>query len=179
MALSMARPAADSELLPTATRIPVRSSYPPRGGPLPLHQACMRILAIDHGSRRMGLAISDELGVIAQPLGYLPAEPFDGLIESLRKLAHEREVEMILVGIPRNMDGSYGPAAIKVQEFVAVIKNLLALRVQTWDERLTSVQANRFLAQAEVRGRQRREKVDQTAAAILLQSYLDSLNPGP
>lgn len=139
----------------------------------------MRILAIDHGTRRMGLAISDELKVIAQPLGYFPAEPFEGFVESLKKLIREREIEMIIVGMPRNMDGSYGPASLKVQEFVAVLKSILALRIQTWDERLTSVQANRFLARAEVRGRQRKEKVDQTAAAILLQSYLDSLSLGP
>jgi putative holliday junction resolvase len=84
-------------------------------------------------------------------------------------------VEMILVGMPRNMDGSYGPAALKVQEFVAVLKETIGIPIRTWDERLTSAQANRFLIQAEVRRQDRKAKVDQTAAAILLQSYLDSL----
>ena len=81
---------------------------------------------------------------------------------------------MILVGIPRNMNGSYGPAALKVQEFVAVLKETLGVPIQTWDERLTSMQANRFLIEADVRRSKRKEKVDQTAAAILLQSYLDA-----
>ncbi len=77
--------------------------------------------------------------------------------------------------MPRNMDGSYGPAALKVQTFVAVLKETLTIPLKTWDERLTSTQANRFLIQANVRREKRREKVDKTAAAILLQSYLDSL----
>jgi putative Holliday junction resolvase len=77
--------------------------------------------------------------------------------------------------MPRNMDGSYGPAALKVQEFVAVLQSGVTTPIKTWDERLTSAQANRFLIQGNVRREKRKEKVDQTAAAILLQSYLDSL----
>jgi putative Holliday junction resolvase len=137
----------------------------------------MRVLAIDHGARRMGLAISDELGVLAQPLGFLDAEPFPRFLEELRNLLHSREVELILVGLPRNMDGSYGPAALKVQEFVAVVKGALAIPVQTWDERLTSVQAHRALAESGHRARERRTRVDAAAAAVLLQSYLDSRAP--
>jgi putative Holliday junction resolvase len=72
------------------------------------------------------------------------------------------------------MDGSYGPAALKVQEFVAVLKETIGIPIKTWDERLTSAQANRFLLQANVRRQDRKEKVDKAAAAILLQSYLDS-----
>jgi putative Holliday junction resolvase len=135
----------------------------------------MRILAIDYGTRRMGIAISDELQIIAQPLEYIPAEPFNQFLERLKQLIREKEVALILVGLPRNMDGSYGPAALKVQEFVAVLKDAIAAPIKTWDERLTSAQANRFLLQAGVRRDKRKQKVDQTAAAILLQSYLDSL----
>jgi putative Holliday junction resolvase len=89
-------------------------------------------------------------------------------------LLQEREVELILVGMPRNMDGSYGPAALKVQEFVGVLKEAITIPIETWDERLTSAQANRFLIQANVRRPERKAKVDKTAAALLLQSYLDS-----
>lgn len=135
----------------------------------------MRILALDHGTKRIGVAISDELKMIAQPLEFIPAEPFNGVLTRLKELIREKEVELILVGMPRNMDGSYGPAAAKVQEFVAVLKESIAIPMKTWDERLTSVQANRFLAEGEVRGKERRGKVDKTAAAILLQSYLDNL----
>lgn len=137
----------------------------------------MRVLALDHGTKRIGVALSDELKLIAQPLEYIPAEPFAAFLDRLKALVREKEVELILVGMPRNMDGSYGPAALKVQEFVAVLRDALAIPIETWDERLTSVQANRMLAEAEVRGSRRRQKVDQTAAAILLQSYLDSRNP--
>jgi putative holliday junction resolvase len=135
----------------------------------------MRILAIDHGSKRMGIAISDELKMIAQPLEYILSEPFAAFLDRLKKIIHEKEVEMILVGMPRNMDGSYGPAALKVEEFIAVLKDAIVIPIKAWDERLTSAQANRFLLQADVRRAKRKEKVDKTAAAILLQSYLDSL----
>ena len=136
----------------------------------------MRILAIDHGTKRMGVAVSDELGMIAQPMEFIPAEPFAKFLDRLKEILREKQVELILVGMPRNMDGSYGPAALKVQEFVAVLKDAVAIPIKTLDERLTSVQAHRFLTEAEVRGRQRKDKVDKSAAAILLQSYLDSLN---
>jgi putative Holliday junction resolvase len=123
----------------------------------------------------MGIAVSDELGMIAQPLEYIPAEPFSAFLARLKEIIREREVELILVGMPRNMDGSYGPAALKVEEFVAVLKEAVGMPIKTWDERLTSAQANRFLVDANVRRQKRKEKVDRTAAAILLQSYLDSL----
>ncbi len=135
----------------------------------------MRILGIDHGTKRIGIAVSDELKMIAQPLEYIPAEPFAAFLERLRAILRDKEVELILVGMPRNMDGSYGPAALKVQDFVAALKGALTVPIQTWDERLTSAQANRFLIQANVRREKRKEKVDKMAAAILLQSYLDSI----
>jgi len=136
----------------------------------------MRILALDHGTKRIGVAISDELKVLAQPLEFIPAEPFADFLARLKELLREKEVELILVGMPRNMDGSYGPAALKVQDFVAALGNAVTVPIQTWDERLTSVQANRFLIEGKVRREKRKEKVDKTAAAILLQSYLDGLH---
>jgi putative holliday junction resolvase len=135
----------------------------------------MRILALDHGSKRIGVAVSDELKVIAQPLEFLAAEPFADVLKRLNELIRDKQVELILVGMPRNMDGSYGPAALKVQQFVAALTGALTVPIRTWDERLTSAQANRVLIQGNVRRDQRKEKVDKMAAAILLQSYLDSL----
>jgi len=134
----------------------------------------MRILAIDHGSKRIGIAISDELKLIAQPLEFIPAEPFADVLSRLKELVREKEVALILVGMPRNMDGSYGPAALKVQEFVAVLKEAIATPIRLWDERLTSAQANRYLIEGNVRRDKRKEKVDMMAAALLLQNYLDS-----
>lgn len=120
------------------------------------------------------MAVSDATKTIATPLEYIPAQPFARFLDRLRQLIVEKEVELILVGMPRNMDGSYGPAALKVQEFVGVLKESVAAPLQTWDERLTSAMANRFLIEGEVRRAKRKEKVDKMAAAILLQSYLDS-----
>jgi len=133
----------------------------------------MRILALDHGTKRIGVAVSDETKTIAQPLEYIPAEPFAGFLERLRQLIREKEIDLILIGLPRNMDGSYGPAAEKVQSFVAALKDAVVIPVTTLDERLTSAQANRVLIQGGVRRDKRKEKVDKMAAAILLQSYLD------
>lgn len=135
----------------------------------------MRILGIDHGTRRIGVAVSDQLRTIAQPLEFIPTDPFAGVIERLRGIISEKAVGLIIVGMPRNMDGSYGPAAEKVREFVGRLKEQITIPIKTWDERLTTAQANRFLIDADVRRRDRKQKVDQTAAAILLQSYLDSL----
>ena len=135
----------------------------------------MRILALDHGSKRIGVAVSDETKTIAQPLEFIPAEPFADFLERLKKLLAEKEIDLILVGLPRNMDGSYGPAALKVQAFAGVLRTAVAIPIKTWDERLTSAQANKILIQANVRRDKRKEKVDKMAAAILLQSYLDGM----
>jgi putative Holliday junction resolvase len=135
----------------------------------------MRILALDHGTRRIGVAVSDETKTIAQPLEYIPAEPFADFLARLKKLLVEKEVDLILIGLPRNMDGSYGPAVQKVETFVAVLKTAITVPVKTWDERLTSAQANRILIEGGVRRNKRKEKVDKMAAAILLQSYLDGI----
>ncbi len=123
----------------------------------------------------MGIAVSDELKTIAQPLEFIPAEPFDDFLARLKELLREKEVELILIGMPRNMDGSYGPAAEKVREFITALRDAVTVPLKTWDERLTSAQANRVLIQGGTRRDKRKEKVDQTAAAILLQSYLDSI----
>ena len=134
----------------------------------------MRILALDHGTKRVGVAVSDEMFIIAQPLEYISPEPFAAFLARLKQIIGEKEIGQILVGMPRNMDGSYGPAALKVQAFVAALKAAVTIPIKLWDERLTSTQAQRFLIQGGVRRDQRKEKVDKTAAAILLQSYLDS-----
>ena len=135
----------------------------------------MRVLAIDHGTVRMGIAISDELKMIAQPLEFIPAEPFSGFLARIKFLLSEYEVELLLLGMPRNMDGSYGDASIKVKEFEAILKKSTTIPIKTFDERLTSVQANRALTQGRVKKKKKRKNVDAMAAAILLQSYLDSI----
>jgi putative Holliday junction resolvase len=133
----------------------------------------MRILALDHGTKRIGVAVSDETKTIAQPLEYIPAEPFVDFLKRLRELLIAREIDLVLIGLPRNMDGSYGPAAQKVEAFVAVLRTAITIPIKMWDERLTSTMANQVLIQGGVRRDKRKEKVDKMAAAILLQSYLD------
>ena len=113
--------------------------------------------------------------MIATPLEYILAEPFDKVIERLQQLIREKEVELILVGMPRNMDGTLGSAAEKVNAFIAALQPAITTPIKKWDERLTSVMANRALLEGNVRRADRKEKVDKMAAAILLQSYLDEI----
>ena len=134
----------------------------------------MRILSLDHGTVRIGVAVSDEMKIIATPLEFIPTEPFDKAVARLQQLLREKEVELILIGMPRNMDGTYGPATVKVKEFIAALEPHISTPVKTWDERLTSAQANRVMIQSNVRRDQRKQNVDAMAAAILLQSYLDA-----
>lgn len=134
----------------------------------------MRILGLDHGTRRVGVALSDETHLIAQPLEYIAPEPFADFLTRLKEIIREKEIGLIVIGMPRNMDGSYGPAALKVQEFAAALKDAVTVPLKLWDERLTTTQAQKFLIEGGVRRDKRKEKVDKTAAAILLQSYLDS-----
>jgi len=135
----------------------------------------MRIIALDHGTKRIGVAVSDETKTIAQPLEYISAEPFVDFLARLKKLLVEKEISLVLIGLPRNMDGSYGPAALKVQAFAGVLRAAITVPIKMWDERLTSSQANKILIQANVCRAKRKEKVDKMAAAILLQSYLDGV----
>lgn len=135
--------------------------------------ARMRILALDFGSKRIGVAVSDETKTIAQPLEFIPAEPFADFLVRLKEILAEKEVDVVLLGLPRNMDGSYGPAAQKVQAFATALRTAITVPIKLWDERLTTSQADRILIQGNVRREKRKEKVDKLAAAILLQSYLD------
>ena len=137
----------------------------------------LRILALDHGTKRIGVAISDELKMMAHPMEFILAESMPAFVERLRAILAEKPCELILVGMPRNMDGSFGPAAEKVREFIAKLQPQVTLPIKTWDERLTSTQANRMMIEGNVRRDQRKLKVDAMAAAVLLQSYLDA-HPG-
>jgi putative Holliday junction resolvase len=134
----------------------------------------MRVLGIDPGTKRIGLALSDEMAMIALPLEFVPAEPQAAAFDRIKQLIAEKSIAKIVVGMPRNMDGTYGPAAEKTNAFIAQLKTVVTVPIKTWDERLTSAQANRVLIESGMRREKRKTKVDQTAAAILLQSFLDS-----
>ena len=134
----------------------------------------MRILALDPGTKRIGVAVSDETKTIAQPLEWIPAEPFADFLARFKQLLVEKEIDLVLIGLPRNMDGSFGPAAQKAEAFAAALRNAITVPIKMRDERLTSLQANKIMIQGKVRRDKRKEKVDQMAAALLLQSYLDA-----
>mgnify|MGYP003695111619 CR=1 FL=1 len=131
-------------------------------------------MGIDFGTKRMGIALSDELMMIAQPLEFIPAKPIEGFLGRLKEIICDKEVERIVIGMPLNMNGSHGPAADKVDALIEKLKETVETPITTWDERLSSVEANRILIGANVSRKKRKEKVDKTAAAIILQSYLDS-----
>ncbi len=133
-----------------------------------------RILAIDLGARRIGLAVSDELGWTAHGLPTLERVGPKKDIARLRAVAAEYQVRKLIVGLPRNMNGSLGPQANLVLEFIEQLKNKLKLDVIPWDERLTTRAAERVLIEADMSRAKRRKKVDQVAAVLILQGYLDS-----
>lgn len=133
----------------------------------------MRILAVDPGTRRVGLALSDPTATIASPLVTVEAEPAASLAERVARIAKEHEAERVVVGLPRNMDGTRGPAAIAAEALAAQLRDASRLPVETFDERLTSVAAERSMIAAGIRRDQRRRTVDQVAATLLLQAFLD------
>ncbi|SVB77744.1 uncharacterized protein METZ01_LOCUS230598 [marine metagenome] len=135
----------------------------------------MKALGIDHGDKRIGIAVSDDLGMLAHPLEYILVEPYEVFLKRLKTIVAERQIEQIVVGMPRNMDGSYGPQALKVQGFMEKLKKSVVVPIQSWDERLTSVSAMKNLREAGVNAKKAKAKVDASAAAVMLQAYLDSL----
>lgn len=135
----------------------------------------MTWIGLDIGTRRIGVAVSDPTGIIAHPLTTLSAGERGGFpFDELRELLAERGAGGIVVGLPRRLDGTMGPAATAAQEIAEKLEEALGVRVVLWDERLTSVQAERMLIEVGVRRRGRKEKMDRVAAALILQSYLDS-----
>jgi putative holliday junction resolvase len=134
----------------------------------------MRCLGIDFGSSRIGIATSDDLGMLAHPLETIPND--SGFLSRLQKIVLEKGVSRIVVGIPRNMDGSYGPSAEKAKLFLSQLKSEFpGVQLIAWDERLTTVEAQRLLHAAGRDVKKSRPIIDQVAAQVLLQSYLDSV----
>jgi putative Holliday junction resolvase len=134
----------------------------------------MRVLAIDHGSARIGLALSDPTGTLARPLPFLPAKGDTKLAREIAALASKEQAELILLGLPRHMNGTLGEAAAKVQAFAAALGQATTIPVQLIDERLTTVQASRQLQEAGRDTRAQRGRIDSEAAAVLLQGWLDA-----
>jgi putative Holliday junction resolvase len=136
-----------------------------------MNEAKHPVLALDFGRVRIGAAISDELQLLAHPLKTIPADK--QTISRVAEIVREKQVDHVVVGIPRQMSGEIGIAANEALEFVEKLRAILPCPVVTWDERLTTAAAERALRDAGKKTRQTRGYVDQVAAQIILQGYLD------
>ncbi len=132
-----------------------------------------RILGVDFGQARIGVAISDELGLLAHPLETIPGAKIDAAARRVAEIAREKDVERVVLGMPRHMNGELGAAAAEVTIFAEKLRRLLGCEVVLWDERLTTMAANRALRDAGQKTRRTRGFVDQVAAQMILQGYLD------
>jgi len=135
----------------------------------------MRILGIDYGRKRVGLAVSDEAAFLARPLDpYLRTRSLQKDLERLAGIAREFEARTIVVGLPLNMDATKGEMALEVEDFVARLQAVSKIDVVVSDERLTSTEAERVLLEGNVKRKDRRQLRDGLAATLILQGYLDS-----
>src|SRR5271169_4383190 len=134
----------------------------------------MRAFGLDVGTRTVGVALSDPLGITAQSLTTLRRTGLRADLAALRKLAQAHEVTLAVVGLPLNMDGSEGASATRSRAFGEALAKALDVPVEFWDERLSTVAANRALRETDASPQRRREVVDQVAAALILQGWLDA-----
>ncbi len=133
----------------------------------------MRIMAIDYGDARTGVAFSDLTGSITGDAFTIPVTSLRGAAEKLAALAAEREVRTIVLGLPLNMDGTEGERSGKSRTLAEKLKDITGIEVVLWDERRTTVDAHRILTDAGRRGKKRREKIDAVAASLILEGYLN------
>jgi len=134
----------------------------------------MRLLGLDLGSERIGVAVSDELGWTAQGLCVLRRQGGKRDLDKIARLVEEQKAEAVVLGLPLNMDGTEGPQAQRTRRFAAALEAHLGLEVRLWDERLTTWEAEGILKEAGVRGPRRRQVVDKLAATLILKSYMEA-----
>ncbi|HPQ39669.1 MAG TPA: Holliday junction resolvase RuvX [bacterium] len=135
-----------------------------------------RFLCLDYGHRRIGVAVSDPLGITAQPVDTIPVDDPEKVFDAIAAIAAEREVGKIVVGLPLNMDGSEGDTAAEVRAFAAQLEVRVGVEIVFWDERLSTQAVNRAMMEDNMRRRRRRARKDVMAAVIILQTYLDFLS---
>ena len=133
----------------------------------------MRIIGLDVGTKTIGVAVSDLTGSIAGGVTTIKRQSFDKDINALKQIQHEYSPELIVIGLPKKMDGTIGEQAIFVQNFGTKIEKALNIKIQYMDERLTTVQASRTLREANVSAKKQKNVIDKQAAILILQSYLD------
>ena len=132
----------------------------------------MRIMSVDYGDSRTGIAVCDKGEILASPLTVITEYNFERCAEKVAELAKKEKAELIVVGHPKNMDGSEGERAEKCAEFARLVGELSGLPAELWDERRTTVTAHNYLNETNVRGKKRKAVVDAVAATIILESYL-------
>jgi len=132
-------------------------------------------IGLDVGKVRIGVAVCDELGLVASPHTVIRSKGWGNDIARVVELVSEVGAGEIVVGLPVNMNGTRGPAAARVEEFCHRLSESVSVPVVTWDERLSTAQASRVLIEADLSRKRRRDVIDKTAAAIILQAYLDNL----
>lgn len=132
-----------------------------------------RILGVDFGRARIGIAVSDELGMLAHPVKTIPTSR--DAAKQIAEIVREKDAERVVIGLPRHMNGSVGEAAGEALAFAAELRKVLPCEVVTWDERLTTIAANRALRDGGRKTRDSKNIVDQVAAQMILQGYLDGL----
>lgn len=133
----------------------------------------MKIMAVDFGEARTGLAVCDRTEFLASPMGVIQEKNFETCVKKVAYAAmKEFNVGMVVVGLPKNMDGSLGPRAQLCDKFARALKALIPIPVELWDERQTTMQASTYLNEMNVRGAKRKEVIDEVAATIILESYL-------
>jgi putative Holliday junction resolvase len=135
-------------------------------------------MGIDYGDARTGVALSDLLCSIVGSTSVVPSRNRDKAIADIVRIAKEQEVGQIVVGLPRNMDGSEGPRAQLCREFAELLRDATGLEVIMWDERRTTVEAHNILSQHNYHGQKRKNTVDAVAASLILEGYLNSLKRG-
>ena len=138
----------------------------------------MRIMALDLGTKRIGVAMSDELFLTAQGADTIYRISLDEDLAKIKKAVEDNGVGEIVLGLPINMNGTHGPKAKEVAEFMNSLAKAVTIPVKTWDERLTTVQAQNVLLEADVSRAKRKKSIDRIAAQFILQSYLDSRKRG-
>ncbi|MFH1287457.1 MAG: Holliday junction resolvase RuvX [bacterium] len=135
----------------------------------------MRYLGIDYGEKRIGLAISDELGIIAGKLKTFEDLSWSNVICELQKIINEHLVDGIVIGLPKNLKGGETQQTLKVKDFIAFLKERIKIPVHEWNEMFTSKESNNILIEANVSRKNRKKFVDQLSAVLILQGYLDSM----
>jgi len=138
-------------------------------------EIAMKILGIDYGEKRIGLALSDPSNTVARSMKVLKRNETRSWLGEIKAIVHQNKVEKIIIGLPRNMNGSLGEKGKEVLAFVKVLEKVVRVPIVTWDERLTTVSAEKVLRQAELSRKKRKDILDKLSACIILQNYLDSI----